>query len=728
MESRESTGGFQRYWRILKRQWLPSSVAFGSVLSLFMLGLILQKPQYIAEGKLLFRRGNATSSITGVETNIGQLDPLQQQNNPLDTEAEIIRSVQVAEKALQRLDLRDANGNPLRLNQFLNNLNVSNIRGTDILQISYQDRNPETAVAVVNTLMAVYLENNFLSSRTEAVAAREFIENQIPRARETLNQAELALRSFKEENKIVAAEEERRAAVDINTELQKQINATQTQLADAKAQSALLQKELGRDLTTAGVETSISQTAGVQELLKEIQQVEAQIVTDESRFREDHPTLVALRSRKADLERLLQQRTQRAVNTNLQQATNGQISPYEQNLTQQLANSEARRLGLSSQLSALSELQAQYTQKLNNVPQLEQRQRELERELEAAQSAYSLLSQKLQESRIAENQKVGNARVIAAATIPDEPVNSRQPLFIVTGLLVSGAFAIATALLLEARDKSLQTVEQAKQVLGFTPLGVIPISKNSESPSIAGESETYTSGMLQAAPRSPMSAAYRMLQANLMFLSSDKQIKVVVVTSSVPQEGKSTVSANLAASMAQLGRRVLLVDADMLRPTQHQIWELPNQSGLSNLLVGQVEFPAVVKQVIDNIHVLTAGSTPPNPVALLESQRMANLATMFSENYDFTIIDTPALNVDAIAPILGKMADGVLLVVRPGVVDSASATFAKEFLAQSGQHVLGQVINGVIPENEPHSYYYFSQEYYSGDTTRQTVSQHSHKR
>lgn len=726
MESQESSGGFQRYWRILKRRWLPSSVAFGAVFSLFMLGLLLQKPQYIAEGKLLFRRGNATSSITGVETNVGQLDPLQQQNNPLDTEAEIIRSVQVAQKALERLDLRDARGNSLRLNQFLSNLNVSNIRGTDILQISYQDRNPETAVAVVNTLMGMYLENNFLNNRTEAVAAREFVENQIPRARETLRQAEVALRSFKEQNKIVAAEEERRSTVDVVTELQKQVNATQTQLADAQAQSALLRKELGRDLTTAGVQTSLSQSPGVQDLLKEIQQVETQLVTDQNRFREDHPTLVALRNRKADLERLLQQRAQRVVGANPQQASNLQISPYEQNLTQQLANSEARRLGLTSQLSALSELQAQYNRRLDNVPQLEQKQRELERELEAAQSGYALLSQKLQESRIAENQTVGNARIIAAATIPEEPVNSRQPLFIVMGLLVSGGFAIATALLLESRDKSLQTVGQAKQVLGFTPLGIIPVDKNSES-STTKDPEASTPELIYNSPR-PVSAAYRMLQANLMFLSSDKQIKVVVITSSVPQEGKSTVSANLAASMAQLGRRVLLVDADMLRPTQHQIWELSNQSGLSNLLVGQVEFPVAVSQASDHLDVLTAGATPPNPVALLESQRMAKLVAMFSEHYDFTIIDTPALNVDAIAPILGKMADGILLVVRPGVVDSASATFAKEFLAQSGQHVLGQVINGVIPENEPHSYYYFSQEYYGGETIQKQTSSHHQRK
>jgi capsular exopolysaccharide synthesis family protein len=213
-----------------------------------------------------------------------------------------------------------------------------------------------------------------------------------------------------------------------------------------------------------------------------------------------------------------------------------------------------------------------------------------------------------------------------------------------------------------------------------------------------------------------------MLQANLKFLNSDKQLKVVVVTSSVPQEGKSTVSANLAVAIAESGRRVLLVDADMRRPLQHQIWDLINEAGLSNVLVGQAELRTAIKEVTDNLHVLSAGAIPPNPMALLESNRMASLIKSFSDSYDFVIIDTPSVNVAADAPILGNMADGVLLVVRPGVVDTASAAAAREFLEQSGQNVLGQVINGVTSENKPYSYYAKEYNVEEDAMTRETLN------
>ena len=205
-----------------------------------------------------------------------------------------------------------------------------------------------------------------------------------------------------------------------------------------------------------------------------------------------------------------------------------------------------------------------------------------------------------------------------------------------------------------------------------------------------------------------------MLQANLEFLRSDKELKVIVVTSSVPQEGKSTLCANLAVAIAQSERRVLLIDADMRQPSQHKIWNLLNQVGLSNVLVGKIETETAIKKVMDNLHILSAGVTPPNPMAILKSQRMTSLLKMFSSIYDFVIIDTPSLNVAADAPILGKMVDGILLVVRPGVVDSASSAAAQEFLEQSGQNVLGMVINGVISKNKAHSYY--SKEYCAEDS------------
>lgn len=219
-----------------------------------------------------------------------------------------------------------------------------------------------------------------------------------------------------------------------------------------------------------------------------------------------------------------------------------------------------------------------------------------------------------------------------------------------------------------------------------------------------------------------------MLQANLKFLSSDKALQVIVVTSSVPKEGKSTVSANLAASMAQLGHQVLLVDADMRRPSQHHIWELTNAEGLSDVIVGQAEFKAAVSQVMPKLDVLTAGVIPPNPMALLDSKRMTGLIENFAETYDFVIIDTPPLLAAADALTLGKMTDGVLLVARPGIADYPSAAVANDLLVRSGQNVLGLVANGVIVENESDSYFYYVKEYYvEDDSTIRKPSKVNHK-
>lgn len=718
MESRESTTGFQQYWLILKRRWLPASIVFGSVFALTALGLLLRKPVYIAEGKLLFTKTSPTSSLTGLGTQIGQLDPLQYQNTPLDTEAEVMRSLPITTKTIAQLNLRDERGKPLKLKQFLKQVNVTNLTGTDVLQVTYKDKNAQKAAAVVNTLMGIYLQNNVTANRTATVAAREFVENQLPKTKETMRQAEMALRAFQEENKVVALDEEKRSAVDLISDLQRQINTAQTQLADAKAQSTQLQNEIGKNLQQAGTATAVSQVSGVQDLLKEVQQVESQLATERGRFQEDHPTILNLKNKKADLERLLQQRVGSVVAGRVQQTSgNLQTSQYEQTLTQDFAKSEARRLGLASQLAALADVQASYRQRLNVIPKLEQKQRELVRDLEAAQSTYSLLVQKFQEMRIAENQNVGNARIIAGAIPPEEPVASRK-LSILAALFLACCAAGTTVYVLEAKDKSIKTVEEAKRAFGFTLLGMIPAVKKGEKTTRKHDLErSIPEIVVKASPRSSVSAAYRMLQANMKFLT-DKELKVVVVTSSVPKEGKSTVSANLALTMAALGRKVLLVDADMHRPFQHHIWNLPNQHGLSNILVGQAELKTTIKQVTSNLDVLTSGVMPPNPMALLDSQRMASLMSMFANTYDCTIIDTPSLSVEAEATILGKMADGILLVVRPGVVDAANAALAKQFLQQSNQNVLGQVINGVMPENEPYSYYYFSQDYYARETEK----------
>ncbi len=715
MESKETIDlDFQKLWLILKRRWLPAASVFSCVVVLATVVASMQKSVYEAQGKLLFKKRDQISTLTGVDQQIGELDALAAKSNPLNTEIEIIRSIPFLEKTIAALSLKTEDGFPLKPQLLASEIALQNLPLTDVLQVSYQSTNPEEAAAVVNKLMSLYIENNILTNRAEAVAAGEFIEKQLPKTEATVRQAEVALRRFKEQNQIVALDQEATSAVAVIKQIENEITQTQAALADVKARSAMLQQKVGMNSEEAIDTSSLSQSAAVQTALQQFQQVEAELALQQTRFVEGHPTIEALRERRDALKALLQERIGQAVG-NQRQVSNGnlQMGELRQRLTADFVNSEVQRLGLDSRLAYLNNVHSVYKQRASILPRLEQQQRELERRLAAAQSTYQVLLARLQEVRVAENKNIGNARVIEYALVPEVASSRKKLLILALGNVVGIILAIVTVFILEVSDTSIKTLKEARELFGYTLLGTIPYFGKKGAPLRKDQESSIPELPVRDIPRSPVTEAYRMLQANLKFISSDKALEVIVVTSSVPKEGKSTVSANLAAAMAQLGRRVLLVDADMRHPMQHHIWELTNAAGLSDVIVGQAEFEQSVTEVMAKLDVLTAGVIPPNPMALLDSKRMASLIDYFSEHYDFVIIDAPPLLLAADALTLGRMTDGVLLVTRPGVVDSTSAAAAKESLDRCGQNVLGLVVNGVIVENESDSYYYYAKEYSS---------------
>jgi succinoglycan biosynthesis transport protein ExoP len=722
MERQESSSSIGKYWQMLQRRWLPSLCVSSSVFGTVFLTFSLINPVYLAEGKLRFQRNNTTSALTGLGTEISRLDPIIEQGNPLSTEAEVIRSFPVIQKVINNLQLKDKKGKSLKVKDFLKKLSVKEIRGADVIQISYTHTSPVTSAKVVNELIRIYLEQNVSSLRSQAAAARKFIENQLPNAEQLVRKAESELANFKVTNNVVSLQEEANRGVEVIANLQIRINEAQAQLADAQAQSQKIYQQLGVNSQQALSRTALSQNVGVQDTLKEIQRLEIQLADRKAVLQANHPQIQILTDKINYLRAVLKTRINQAgepnpnaVNTNLQ------LGELQQQLSARLVQLESNRAGLASQVATLFRAHTTYKQRLNALPVLEEQQRQLERKLQAAQSTYLLLLQKLQESRIAENQNLGNASIISLAQIPELPNNSPLLSYLSAGLL-SFVAGLVTIYLLEAKDKSIKTVDEAQALLGLTLLGILP--SFSQGKKYPHQSEEINSDqhrvVIRDFPRSPISEGYRMLRANLKFMSADKELKVIVVTSAVPREGKSTVAANLATAMAQMEHKVLLIDGDLYRPVQNKIWNLTNSPGLSNLIVGEIDTKAVIKKVMNNLDVLTSGVVPPSSASLLDSQRMADLINKFAAQYDFVIIDTPALNVAADAATLGQMADGVLFVVRPGVVDSVSAGFAKEMLEKSGQNVLGQVVNGVILNNEPYSYYYFTREENPPATSQQS--------
>ncbi|MBD2139653.1 polysaccharide biosynthesis tyrosine autokinase [Anabaena sp. FACHB-1237] len=689
MELEENSVSLEKYWQILQRRWKPTLLAFLSVFTIAQLITFLKQPIYIAEAKLRFQRNSSTSSITGLGTEIGKLDPLVQQGNPLNTETEVIKSIPVIETTIQRIN-RQYNHQIFSTTElFLKNLDIKLVKGADILEISYKYTDPKIAAAVVNELVTVYLEESLSSKRSDTILARKFIENQLPKAELVVRQAESQLADFKEENKVVSLQEEANKAVDVIANLQLRINETQSQLANIQSQSQVISQQLGMNSQQALLITSLSQVAGVQDILKEIQQLESQLASKQTSLQDNHPEIISLKQRIVSLNKLIKSRTVQVLgNYQVPGKNEVQIGTLQQQLSSRLVELESNRIGLASQADTLLRLQLSYKQRLNNLPKLEEKQRQLERKLQAAQSTYSLLLQKLQESRVAENQNLGNASVISTAQIPDKPATSVLISYLSSALLAILA-GLATIYILEVQDKTIKTVEEAQELLGFNVLAVLP-----QVAKFVKNNSHINRFLIRDFSGSSLIESYRILRSHLNFIKNDRQVKTIVVTSAVPQEGKSTVAANLAMVMAQVNRKVLLIDANLQNPTQHEIWDVMNQEGLSNIIMGNMDINdnIHVHQVMPNLAVLTAGIFPVTN-AVLDSQKMTDLITNFSREYDLIIIDTPAMNMTADAAILGQIADGILLVVRLGIVDSINAIAAKELLSKSGQNVLGQVIN-----------------------------------
>jgi capsular exopolysaccharide synthesis family protein len=238
------------------------------------------------------------------------------------------------------------------------------------------------------------------------------------------------------------------------------------------------------------------------------------------------------------------------------------------------------------------------------------------------------------------------------------------------------------------------------RVLGASTIGEIGLLRNKNDKLVTASE-----------PRSANAEAYRMLRTNISFSSVDKPIQTILVTSASPTEGKSITAANLAVTMAQAGYRTTLVDCDLRKPTQHKVFNVSNDVGLTNALLSHANLNSFMRPSrVDNLRVLTTGPLPPNPAELLGSRSMTTLLNALHGESDVIVVDSPPVLAVADAAILSRMSDGVLLVVDSGKTKRESALRAKEALEQAGARVLGVVLNRM---NKASGYYTYNSKYYS---------------
>ena len=695
----------------LRRRWIPALAVFVfTVGTTAFLSSFLEKT-YKSEGKILFRKNPTV--IKGLGSEVKELKSILDNQTPLSTEKVRITSEPVVQQTIDLLKLENAEGEPLKPKDFLKRLSVEIVGGTDVISLSYKDPDPVTASKVVNTLMDVYIEEQISSSKSTTANASAFIDRTLPEVDKKLQSLESNLQDFYEKNQIVDLQEEKKILVAELGNLNRQISSVGAELQGKKAQTANMQSQLGLDLTQAVRADQLSNTPQVQSIIEQLGATETQLSQERQRFNDNHPAVASLLDRKqalnSQLEQLVRQYVGAKVATGLLQSGNN----LKDNQLERFINLKIEELSLQTETSALAQYREVYLKRSSQIPSLEKQEQTLLRQVRSARDSYQTLLTSQENLKIQENEKTSNAQIIELGQVPEEGSTGRVALMAL-GILMGLFLSNLTAILLEIQDRTIKTIPEVKQKFAYQVLGIVPLDNLQEA---------QGGIVVRREPDSFASEIYRMIQTNLKFLAVKRQPKVILMTSSVPGEGKSTVAANLAAAMAQLGRKVLLIDGDLRKASQHELWQVSNKAGVKDVVAHKTPITKVVIQPMKQLDLLTAGVIAPNPLALLDSDEMSELVATARRDYELIIIDAPPLAVTADVLTLSKLVDGIVFVSRPGVVENESAELAQETIenANLSQKVLGMVINGVKPaEFDRYSYHAkYSKNYFNtgGEST-----------
>ncbi|MEK7376108.1 MAG: polysaccharide biosynthesis tyrosine autokinase, partial [Candidatus Margulisiibacteriota bacterium] len=316
---------------------------------------------------------------------------------------------------------------------------------------------------------------------------------------------------------------------------------------------------------------------------------------------------------------------------------------------------------------------------------------------------------KLNEIKIAEAMKTSGAKLVSPAVPPDDPIKPRKILNLVMGLIVGLMCGSGAAFLVEYFDVSIKSTEEAKQVTGLVALGVIPMTRRSK------KDGPFEYLITDTDPKSPVSEAFRTLEVDIKFSSSEMRGKVVLFTSALQGEGKSSTVSNYAVIKAQSGKKTVLIDADMRKPMLDKLFSLERRKGLSDVLIGDIPVENVIQKTkIENLDIVTAGIIPPNPASLLESAQMKVMLDYLSSKYDAILIDSPPLVGLPDALHLCAIADGVVLVIACGKSNRPIVKEARDILENSKAKMLGFVLTMFDRGKEIYSAYYSLDSYYSG--------------
>jgi succinoglycan biosynthesis transport protein ExoP len=597
---------------------------------------------------------------------------------------------------------------------------VEAVSGTRLVNLRVRDRNPERAALIANTIAEVFIEKTIEDRLGSTVSSLEWLGQQLDDLRGELHTSEQALHDFMDDHDVLSVSMEDRQNL-VASELEHFTAA----LAQARTHRIEIQAHLTRLRYLAEADTvedegsAFSDIPAVQALQTELRTTLAEREALSSRYGPAHPrileldnTISALRAQlRSEIDGML-----RAAEANVREAT-----AIESSL--RVAVNDANQAGL-----ALNLLEIEYTQ--------------LFRERENNEKLYEIVLQRTTETDLTRMLRTTHVRTVDRALQPTAPVSPRFVTNVAGGVGAGLALGLGLALLLSRLDRRIKSVRDAED-LGVTILGVLPDIPEAELQQLLATQKQPAPGktkrrakpskdaitgsardvIAHTHPMSSTAESCRTLRTNLMFMSGDEPLRTLAVTSAGPREGKTTVAANLAISIAQSGKRVLVIDTDMRRPRMHHAFGVRNNVGLTSVLVGEATLAQASRDSgIPNVTIMTCGPIPPNPAELLHRERFQTLIDEAEKAYDFVIFDSPPLGAVTDAAVLGPQVDGVMVVLRANATTRDALASVLRQVHDVGANLIGAVLNGVDPNMRRYEggagayYYYRSEGYYTSSS------------
>lgn len=691
-----------------KHQWLILMFAL-VVVTATTIATFKTKPVYEASARVeVDKESQNVLPFQGVGNYTS--DEYEDMENYIDTQIKLLQSETLAFQTIKSLDLgrypefggtpgalpptHEGSERPAILGAFLGGLSVSRVPNSRLIQVTFAAEDPQLAALVANTHVRNYLEQNFRSKYDSTTQASGWLSSELEDLRNKVQQSENARLAYERENQIFLIDEKQ----DITTQKLAQLSTTLTQ-----AQAALADKEAIYRMAQAGnvdMLPAVRDNNFVQDLLKRRSDLEQQYADALNQYGPNFPKVERLAAQRKEIEDSLEKAQKATV------ATIGQ-------------DYETARAHVQVLQEALDKQKQEANQESEKLIQYHI----LQHDADSNKQLYDGLQQKLKEAGITAGLRASNIRVVDPALTPTSPSRPQKARNILLGLLIGLVGGIGLAVFREYLDNTVKSPDDVETLTGLPSIAVVPSVQT-----LNGHNGRFSRVMGSAAsgpphrvallahiqPKSSISEAFRALRTSLLLSQAEHPPQVILVTSALPQEGKTTAAVNLAVTFAQLGDKTLLVDSDLRKPGVRRALELTvgkKEAGLSSYLAGvcSLDEIAVPHPSIGNLTAVVPGPIPPSPADLLSSYRMREAITELRRRYKFIVMDSPPIMAATDAVILSALADGVLLVVRSGSTPKEAFTRTRDLLAAVKCRVLGVVLNAV-DSSAPD--YYYSYRYY----------------